>query len=67
MYNHVADLVSVVGMDVNFDLCDDSGAAAALLGPYEVGAAKGWVTVTDCWNWYNTHQYGKVKYDSGSC
>ena len=50
-------------MQANIDLCDDSGAAAALLQPYGIGAGKGWITVTNCANWYA--QGGLVKYDAG--
>lgn len=51
-----------LGMQVNVDLCDDSGAAQALLGGR--GLAKGWISVTDCANWYA--QGGQVKTDVGS-
>jgi len=41
------------GVDVNVDLCEDSGAAAALFQNDGVGLAYGWITQTDCQTWLN--------------
>lgn len=42
-----------IGQQVNFDLCDDSGAGAALLvhNPGGPQAGLGWATVADCSSW----------------
>jgi hypothetical protein len=36
---------------VNVDLCEDSGAAAALFQDDGVGLAYGWITKADCQVW----------------
>ena len=48
------------GANVNFDLCTDSGAAAAFLGPSGVGLATGTATRVDCDEWTGADHYGKV-------
>lgn len=48
------------GAQVNFDLCKDSGAAAAFLGPSGVGLAVGSATRVSCKEWHGTDHYGKV-------
>ncbi|KZP17925.1 glycoside hydrolase family 45 protein [Athelia psychrophila] len=42
------------GAEVNFDLCIDSGASAAFLGPSGVGLAVGTATSVDCSAWSGT-------------
>jgi len=42
------------GAEVNFDLCIDSGAAAAFLTPSGVGLAVGTATSVDCSEWSGT-------------
>lgn len=42
------------GANVNFDLCRDSGAAAALFGSSGVGLAVGTAQQVDCSQWSGT-------------
>ena len=43
--------MNVLGANVNFDLCKDDGAAAALLGPSGSGAAMGTAEQVSCDQW----------------
>lgn len=47
----VADEIGIPGGEVNFDLCKDDGAAAALFGSSGVGAALGTATQVSCDSW----------------
>jgi len=48
------------GAEVHFDLCKDSGTAAAFLGPSGVGLAVGTATQVSCKEWHGTDHYGNV-------
>ena len=51
MFLNVIETDVAPGGNVNFDLCKDDGAAAALFGSSGVGAALGTATQVDCSEW----------------
>ena len=48
----LADLIgSTPDVDINFDLCEDSGAAAALFGSSGTQQVNGTAAMVDCSEW----------------
>ena len=48
----LADLIdSTPDVDINFDLCEDSGAAAALFGSSGTQQVNGTAAIVDCSQW----------------
>ena len=45
------DWLCVADVDVNFDLCEDSGAGAALFGSSGTQQVNGTAVVVDCSEW----------------